>query len=105
MPCSLAKAMISGALLDRAIVIDKFGNNTNWRQASQITQIDSRLGVARADQNAAFLGDQRENVTWTNKVASAGVAVGKAMHRHATLFGGNAGGGAMLEVDRNCEGR
>ena len=58
-----------------------------------------------AHQHAAVLGDQRKDVAGAREVGRAGIVVGKPAHGRDAILGRNAGGGAVLVVDRHGERR
>ena len=89
---------------DRAVVIGEFADHRDRRQAGKPAQVDGGLGVARAHQHAAVLGDQGEHMARPHEVARAHVAVGERAHGVGALLGGNAGGQAVPHVDRDGEG-
>ncbi len=88
---------------DRAVVVGEFADHRDRRQSGELAEIDARLGMARAHQHAAVPGDEREHVARPDEIAGAHVAVGERAHRVAALLGRNAGGHAVLHVDRNGE--
>ena len=70
-----------------AVVIHQFGEHADRRQAGEPAKIDTGLGMARAHQHAAFLGDERKHVTGPHEVARAHIAVGERPHGVGALFG------------------
>ncbi len=83
-----------------AVVVDEFADDADRLEVRQPAQIDRGLGMAGAHQHAAVLGDQREDVARPHEVRRACVVVGKAAHGRDAVLGRNAGGGAVLVVDR-----
>ena len=71
---------------------------------AQPAQVDRGLGVPGAHQHAAVLGDQRKDVAGTHEVGGARIVVGEVAHRRDAVVGRDAGGGAVLVVDRDGEG-
>ena len=76
---------------DRAVVIGELADDGDGRQLGEFAEVDRRLGVARAHQHPALLGDEREHMAGANEIGGAHVGVGERAHRVAALFGGNAG--------------
>ena len=89
---------------DRAVVIHQLRQHSNRRQPGKSAKIDTRLGMARAHQYAAFFGDQRKDVARPDEIGCTHVAVGKRAHRVSPLLGRNARSQAMPHVDRNGKG-
>ena len=90
---------------NRAVVVDQLADCCDWLDARQPTQIDRRLGMARAHQNPAILGDQRENVAGPDEIRRTGIAVCKVADRRGPFFGRNTGRRSVPIIDRNREGR
>ena len=90
---------------DGAVIVGEFADHRDRRQVGEPAEIDRRLRMARAHQNAAILGDQREDVARADEVRRAHVAIGESPHRVAALLGRDAGGQAVPNIDRNREGR
>ena len=90
--------------LDRAVVVDEFGEHADRRQPGQPAEVDRRLGVTGAHQHAALARDQRKDVAGPDEIVGAGIGIGEGAHRVAALLGRDAGGEAVAEVDRDGEG-
>ncbi len=90
---------------DAAIVVHQFGKHADRRQICQLAKIDAGLGMARAHQHAAFLGDQRKHVARPHKIGGAAVAVGQRADGVGAFFGRDTGGQAVLHIDRDSKGR
>jgi hypothetical protein len=58
-----------------------------------------------AHQHAAVLGDQREHMPGANEIGGPAVAVGERAHGVGALFGRDAGGQAVADIDGDGEGR
>ena len=100
----LGKARDLRAAHHRAVVIDQFADRRHRLDPGEPAEIDRRLGMARAHQHPAILGDQREDVPRPDKIGAAGIAVRQVADRRGAVLGGNAGGGAVAIVDRNGKG-
>ena len=59
----------------RAVVVGEFADHRDRRQPGELAEIDRGFGMARAHQNAAVLGDQREHMARPDEIARAHVAV------------------------------
>ncbi len=88
----------------RAVVVRKLADDADRRQAGEAAQIDRRLGMARAHQDAAVLGDEREDVARADEIGGAHVVVGERPHRVAALLGRDAGRQPVADVDGDREG-
>ncbi len=86
--------------MTRAVIVHELGEHADRLEAGQTAQIDAGFGMAGAHQHAALARDQRKDMAGTHEVGRADIAVGESAHRVGALFGGNAGGQAMLDVDR-----
>ena len=75
------------------------------RQAGHAADIDRRLGMAGADQNAAVARDQREDVARRDDVVGALGRIGGHLHGAGAVGGGDAGRHALARLDRDGEGR
>ena len=93
-----------GAALDRAVVVDQLGEHADRLEAGQPAEIDRRLGVAGAHEHAAVAGDQRKDVAGADEIGGADIGVGERADGVAALLGGDAGGQAVAEIDRDGEG-
>ena len=91
--------------MTRAVVVDQFADHADLRQAGELAEIDGGFGMAGAHQHAALARDQREDVAGPREIGCADIAVGKVAHRQRAVVGGDAGGGAVLEIDADGEGR
>ena len=91
--------------LDRAVVIDELADDAGRMQAGEPGEIDRRLGMARAHQDAARFGDERKHMAGAHEVGGMHIAVGQGVHGGAALLGRDAGGEALAVVDRDGEGR
>ena len=89
---------------DRAVVVDQFANRRHRLDLGEPAQIDRRLGMAGAHQDAAILGDQRKDVAGPDKIAAAGIAVGEVADRRGAVFGRDAGRRAVPVIDRDGKG-
>ena len=89
----------------RAVVVGELADRGDRRQAGELAEVDRRLGMAGAHEHAALLGDQREDVARADEVACAHIAVGERAHGVRALLGRDAGGEAVLDVDRDGESR
>src|SRR5262249_51886285 len=87
----------------RAVVIHQLREDPDRRQAREPAQIDAGLGMSRAHQHAAVLGNQREDMARPHEIRRAGIAVGKRAYRVTALLRRNAGGEAVPYIDRNRE--
>ena len=85
---------------DRAVVIGQFADHADRRQAGQFAEIDRRLGVAGAHQHPAVARDQRKDMAGPHEIIGAEIIIGEAAHGIGALFGRNAGGQAVLDIDR-----
>ncbi len=102
---ALGKSGKLGAAHHRTIVIHQFRQHAHRRHAGQPAHVDAGFGMARAHQDAAFLGDQRKHVPRPYKVRRAGIAVGQRPDCIGPLLGRNSRGQAVADIDRNGEGR
>lgn len=100
----LGKGRDLRALHHRAVVIGEFADHADLWQLGELAQVDGSFRMAGAHQHAAILGDQREDMAGTNEIGRAHIAVGQRANRVGALFGRNAGGQPVLDVDRNGEG-
>ena len=103
-PCSWAKATRSGS---RAIDPSSFmiSQITPGRvEAGHAGDVDGRLGVAGADQHAAVLGHQREDVARRDDVVHALGRVDGDGDGVGPVVGGDAGGDALAGLDGDGEG-
>ena len=89
---------------DRAVVIDQFADRRHRLEGGEAAQIDRRLGMARAHQDAAILGDQRKDVAGPDKIGAAGIAVGERADRRGAVVGRDAGRRAVAVIDRDRKG-
>ena len=87
-----------------AVVVHDFADDAGRIESGKAREIDGSLGVAGADQHAAILGDQREDVAGRHDVAvilgridGDGDGVGAVMRR-------DAGRDAFPRLDRDGEG-
>ena len=87
-----------------AIVVDELGQHADRRELRQPAEIHSRLGVSGAHEDAAFAGDQREDVAGADEILRTRIGIGERPDGGRALLGRNAGGGAMAEIDRDGEG-
>ena len=89
-------AVLAGDLDDRA----------GRAQAREAGEVDGGLGVAVADQDAAGLGAQREDVAGADEVAGLGAAARQQPQGGGAVGGGDAGGDAVggAGVDGDGEG-
>ena len=78
--------------LHGAVIVDEFAKRTDRFQAGQAAEIDGRFRVAGANQYAARLILQRENVTRTHEVGRIRVRVRQCIQRTCSLEGGYASG-------------
>ena len=101
----LGKGGELGPAHHRAIIVHQFGKHADRRQAGEPAQIDARFGVARAHQHAALFRHQRKDVAGPHEIRSPAIAVGERPHGIGALFGGNAGGETVADVDRDGECR
>ena len=104
-PVLLGKAGHLRTAHDGAVVVDQFADDADLRQAGELAEIDRRFGMAGAHQHAALARDQREDVAGPREIGSADIAVGEVAHGQRAVVGRDAGGGAVLEVDADGEGR
>ena len=85
----------------RAVVIDQFADRRDRLEGGETAQIDRRLGVARAHQDAAIFGDQRKDMAGPDEIGAAGIAVGERPDRRRAVVGRNAGRRAVAVIDRD----
>ena len=86
------------------VVIDQFADHADRRQVRELAEINRSLGMAGAHQHAAFAGNERKDVAGTDEIRRARIGVGEVADRQRPIVSGNAGGGAVLVVDRDGEG-
>ncbi len=104
-PIRLGKRGHLRAAHDGAVVVDQFADDADLRQAGELAEVDGGFGMAGAHQHAALASDQREDVAGPREIGSADIAVGEVAHRQRAVVGGDAGGGAVLEIDADSKGR
>ena len=92
------------ALHHRAVIVGELADHADRRQLGELAEVDRRLGMARAHQHAAILGDQREDMAGPDEIGSAHIAVGQRAHGVGALLGRDAGGQPVLDVDGDGEG-
>ena len=61
--------------LDGTVVVDNLREQTHGRTPGGRGQIDRRLRVPRPDQDSADASDQGKDMTWTNEIAGADIAI------------------------------
>ena len=90
-----------------AVLARDLDDGAGRAQTREPGEVDGGLGVAVADQDAAGLGAQREDVARTHEVARLGRAAGQQLERGGAVGGGDAGGHAVggARVDGDREGR
>ena len=92
--CFSAKAVICGPTMTVPSSLASSQMTATGGRFGEPAQVDRGLGVARAHQHAALLGDQRKDVAGADEIARAHVVVGERAHRVAALLGRDAGGHA-----------
>ena len=70
-----------------AVVVDQLADCGRRLQRGQAAQIDCRLGMAGADQDAAILGDQRKDVTGADEIGASGIVVGERANCRGAFLG------------------
>ena len=88
----------------RAVVVDELADHADRLEFGEPAEIDRGFGVAGAHQHAAVLGDQRKHMAGAHEVGGARIVVGEIAHGRDAIVGRDAGGGAVLVVDRHREG-
>ena len=88
----------------RAVIIDQLADRRHRLEAGEPAEIDRRLGMARAHQHPAILGDQRKDMARPDKIGAAGIAVRQIADRRGAVVGRDAGRGAVAVIDRNGKG-
>ena len=96
----LDRVRVGRSDVHRAVVVHEFGQHADRRQTGEPAQIDAGLGMARPHQHAACLRHQRKHMSRPHEIGGAGIAIGERAHGIAALFGGNAGGEPVADVDR-----
>ncbi len=89
----------------RAVVICELADCGDRRQPRELAQVDRCLSVARTHQDTALLGDQWKHVPGADEIIQSHVAVCESTHGVRALLRRNPGSQAMLDVDRDREGR
>jgi hypothetical protein len=87
-----------------AVVAHDLADDGGGAQAGEAGQVDRALGVAGADQDAAGLGAQREDVAGADDVGGAEVLVAGDADGLGAVGRGDAGGDAAAGLDRDGEG-
>ena len=90
--------------LDRAVVIDDFGEDADQLKAGEARQVGRRFGVAGARQHAAGARDQRKDVARAQEVVGAAIVVGEGARGVGAFLGRDAGGHADAVIDADGEG-
>ena len=85
------------------LVVDDLAQQPGRVQAGQLAEVDGGLGVAGPLEHAALAGHQRVDVAGAGQVAGPGGRVAQRLHGGAAVVGGDAGGGAVAEVDGDEE--
>ena len=78
----------------RSVFLDDLANDRRRISPAHPGQIDGRLGVPRPPQDAAFLGDQRENVSRSAEILRTGLGIDQGANRLRPLVGGDPRGRA-----------
>ena len=89
----------------RAIVVHDFANHAGGIEARDASEIDGRLGLARADHHAAALRAQGKNVARACEVFRMRVGIDRGENRGGAIGGADASGGAAAGIDGFAEGR
>ena len=89
---------------DRAVVVDQLADRRHRLELGEPAEIDRRLGMARAHQHAAILGDQRKDVARPDEIRAAGIVVGELADRRGAVVGRDAGRRAVAVIDRDGKG-
>ena len=89
---------------DRAVVIDQFADCRDGLNLRKTAEIDRRLGVPRAHQDAAIFGDQRKDMAGPNKICAAGIVVGERPDRCRAVVRRDARRRAVTVIDRDRKG-
>ena len=82
-----------------AVVVDDFADDGGRNQAVHLCQIDAGFGVSGADEYAAFLGAQWEDVAGLDDVFWFGGWGNGGLNGQGAVGGGNAGGNAVGGFD------
>ena len=75
------------AALHCAVVIDQLADDARRMEPSQPDEVDRGLGMARAHQNAARFGDEREDMAGAHEVRRLHIAVGERVDGGGALLG------------------
>ena len=86
-----------------AVVVHDLADHRRRIQAGLAGDIDRRLGMAGADQRAAFARHQREHVAGRHDVVAAAFRVDRHSDGACAVVRGDAGGDALARLDRDGE--
>ena len=86
-----------------AVVLHDLADHGGRREAGERAEVAAGLGVAGADQHAALLRGEREDVAGGDDVVRLGMTADRDLHGARAVVRGDAGGDAGGGLDRDGE--
>src|SRR5690606_19312701 len=74
-------------------------------QPGKLAEVHRGFRMTGAHEHPALTRNQWKYMPGPHEVARTGIRIGEIAHCKRPVLGGNPGGGAMLEIDANGEGR
>ena len=102
--CDFGEAREIGHARHRAVVVHHFADDGRGIEARQLREIDRRFGMAGADEDAAFAGDQRKDVSRRDDIGGTFCRIDGGRNRARPIERRNAGRDAFARLDRLREG-
>ena len=87
-----------------AVVVHDFANHATGGQAGEAGEVDGRLGLSGADENAALAGAEGKDMTGPGEILGAGAGLHAELDREGTVCGRDTRGDAVTSIDGFSEG-